>query len=334
MLESLFIKKFFQGRTTSDETISQHLETEALENISQSDPKTNQSLGTEALGNISRSDVTMNQILETETEALENISQSDLTTNQAIIPSYVTVNLKIEAVENIVHSDVTINLETEVETLENMNQSVLISEEIVPKPKSQSTLEFQEGRVVEKEQNLDNEATATTPAQVQPEFEQVHPRRIPTRSFYKYQNESCITKVGKKGLIQSNNMPSCSYITPRQATEQPEEDEQLQPRRIPTRSFNKSQNESCNTQAGKKGLLQSNNKPSSSYIAPRKVIKLPEEDAEVQPNGIPTRSFYKSLNESCIGKITSKKPSCSSMAPRRATVQLEAINEEKVNVKF
>ena len=280
MLESLFIKKFFQGRTTSDPTISQHLETEALENISQSDQKTNQSLGTESLGNISHLDVTTNQTLETETEALENISQSDLTTNQAIIPSYVTVNLKIEAVENIVHSDVTINLETEVETLENMNQSVLISEEIVPKPKSQSTLEFQEGRVVEKEQNLDNEPTATTPAQVQPEFEQVHPRRIPTRSFYKYQNES------------------------------------------------------CNTQAGKKGLLQSNNKPSSSYIAPRKVIKLPEEDAEVQPNGIPTRSFYKSLNESCIGKITSKKPSCSSMAPRRATVQLEAINEEKVNVKF
>ena len=327
MLESLFIKKFFQGRTTSDETISQHLETEALENISQSDPKTNQSLGTEALGNISRSDVTMNQILETETEALENISQSDLTTNQPIISSYVNANLKIEAVENIVHSDVTINLETEVETLENMNQSVSICEKTVPKPKSQSTLEFQQGRVVEKGQNLDNEPTATTPAQV-------HPRRIPTRSFYKYQNESCITRVGKKGLIQSNNMPSCSYITPRQATEQPEVDAQIQPRRIPTRSFNKSQNESCNTQAGKKGLLQSNNKPSSSYIAPRKGIKLPEEDAEVQPNGIPTRSFYKSLNESCIGKITSKKPSCSSMAPRRATVQLEAINEEKVNVKF
>ena len=327
MLESLFIKKFYQGRTTSDETISQHLETEALENISQSDQKTNQSLGTESLGNISHLDVTTNQTLETETEALENISQSDLTTNQAIIPSYVTVNLKIEAVENIVHSDVTINLETEVETLENMNQSVSICEKTVPKPKSQSTLEFQQGRVVEKGQNLDNEPTATTPAQV-------HPRRIPTRSFYKYQNESCITKVGKKGLIQSNNMPSCSYIAPRKATEQPEEDEQVQPNGIPTRSFYKSLNENCITKVGKKGLIQSNNKPSCSYIAPRKVIKLPEEDAEVQPNGIPTRSFYKSLNESCIGKITSKKPSCSSMAPRRATVQLEAINEEKVNVKF
>ena len=329
MLESLFIKKFFQGRTTSDPTISQHLETEALENISQSDPKTNQSLGTEALGNISRSDVTMNQILETETEALENISQSDLTTNQPIISSYVNANLKIEAVENIVHSDVTINLETEVETLENMNQSVSICEKTVPKPKSQSTLEFQQGRVVEKGQNLDNEPTATTPAQV-------HPRRIPTRSFYKYQNESCIPKVGKKGLIQLNNMPSCSYIAPMQATEQPEEDAQIQPRRIPTRSFNKSQNESCITKVGKK-VIQSSNNLSYSYIAPRKLIEQPEEDAKVQPNGIPTRSFYKSLNDSCFtqaGKITSNKPSCSSMAPRRAVVQLKAINEEKVNVKF